>query len=240
MAIALILSLGAPARGLRKAYAVAPTQPSAYLPLKRRHIWGSCVSFAELRERGLGDVGAGRVSCRAAAQLEWNRGACRPRAASRWADMDELPACGEWGGDQADVSNHPRVGNPEANLRRLACAGQAVQHHIERMVELLRTLLSISDAASLRSLRSQTAMLGTTQIPQACGSATPAILAAADRPATPAAVHPLARFWKSQGSDDGSRMTGDCHVRFCEGLRLKRWGLLSYRRYLLHHYASGG
>jgi hypothetical protein len=23
-------------------------------------------------------------------------------------------------------------------------------------------------------------------------------------------------------------MTGDCHVRFCEGLRLKCWGLLSY------------
>ena len=22
-------------------------------------------------------------------------------------------------------------------------------------------------------------------------------------------------------------MTGDCHVRFCEGLRLKCWGLLS-------------
>jgi len=31
----------------------------------------------------------------------------------------------------------------------------------------------------------------------------------------PPAVHPLARFWKSPGPDDGSRMTRECHVRFC-------------------------
>jgi hypothetical protein len=31
----------------------------------------------------------------------------------------------------------------------------------------------------------------------------------------------IGRFWTSPGTDDGSRMTRECHVRFCEGLWVK-------------------
>jgi group II intron reverse transcriptase/maturase len=34
----------------------------------------------------------------------------------------------------------------------------------------------------------------------------------------------LARSWESRGTDIGSCMTGDCHVQFCEGLRVKSLG----------------
>src|ERR1700722_1829720 len=38
---------------------------------------------------------------------------------------------------------------------------------------------------------------------------------------TAAVVRPLARLWQSHRTDAGSRMTGDCHVRFCERLGAK-------------------
>lgn len=42
----------------------------------------------------------------------------RPRP--RREVLDELPACGECSGDEADVSEHPRVAYPKTNLRRSA------------------------------------------------------------------------------------------------------------------------
>jgi RNA-directed DNA polymerase len=43
---------------------------------------------------------------------------------------------------------------------------------------------------------------------------------ASGQPATPV-VCSLARPWESRGTDNGSCMTGDCHVQFCEGLWVK-------------------
>src|SRR5216683_991419 len=37
----------------------------------------------------------------------------------------------------------------------------------------------------------------------------------ASGPKTAAVVRPLARLWQSRRQGDGSRMTGDCHVRLC-------------------------
>lgn len=52
-------------------------------------------------------------------------------------------------------------------------------------------------------------------------------------PAVTSAVHSLAGLWVDQGPDDGSRMKGDLPVRFCERLRLKRRGLLTFLQSLL-------
>jgi hypothetical protein len=35
------------------------------------------------------------------------------------------------------------------------------------------------------------------------------------------------QLWEGRGTDNGSCMTGDCHVQFCEGLWVKLRGLLS-------------
>jgi len=114
------------------------------------------------------------------------------------------------------------VETPETNLRRLEPAGKAIQHRTKRMAELLRPVLQVRDATSLQSLSSRTPSLGTAEIPQTCGtSATQPTLAAEDGQPTTSAVHPLARFWQSHGSDHGSRMTRECLVRFCEKLWVK-------------------
>src|SRR5208282_6561792 len=80
----------------------------------------------------------------------------------------------------------------------------------------------VGHAQSLRSLRPEAFTLGAPEIPQTCATSTPRrALAEEDCLPTPSIVHPLARLWKSPGTDDGSRMTRECHVRFCEGLWVK-------------------
>lgn len=97
------------------------------------------------------------------------------------------------------------------------------------MAELLRPLLSFSAAANLLPLRWKTAAVGASQISQTqlqCATTPP--LVGSDAAPTPTAVHSLDDFWTTPGMNDGSRMTGDRPVRFCEGLRLKYRGLLSF------------
>src|ERR1700687_2840512 len=67
----------------------------------------------------------------------------------QWQRLDGFPACGECGGDTADEQSNPRVEAPETNLCRPERAGQALQCHTARMVELLRPLLQVRDATSL-------------------------------------------------------------------------------------------
>jgi hypothetical protein len=60
------------------------------------------------------------------------------------------------------------------------------------------------------------------EISQVCGtSALGSPLADENGQPTPSVVHPLARPWQIHGPGDGSRMTRECHVRFCEGLWVK-------------------
>src|SRR5271155_4657755 len=60
------------------------------------------------------------------------------------------------------------------------------------------------------------------EISQVCGtSALGSPLADENGQPTPSVVHPLARPWQIHGPDDGSRMTRESHVRFCEGLWVK-------------------
>src|SRR5262245_42334142 len=99
------------------------------------------------------------------------------------------------------------------------------------MVELLRRLLSLSSAEGVLPLRWKASAVRASQIPQpGLIWSTTVTLATPDDAPEPSAVPSLVAFWTPHGSDDGSRMTGDCHVRFCEGLWLRRWGLLSVWR----------
>src|SRR5882757_10532145 len=64
--------------------------------------------------------------------------------------------------------------------------------------------------------------MGPAQVPQIGGKADTGSSMAEESgwPATPA-VCSLDRLWESHGTGNGSCMTGDCHVQFCEGLWVK-------------------
>src|ERR1019366_4159858 len=97
--------------------------------------------------------------------------------------------------------------------------------------ELLQPLLQVSVIPALRSHRSEAGAMGSAQVPQIGGKADtgPRMAEESGQPATPA-VCSLARLWESRGTDNGSCMTGDCHVQFCEGLWVKSPGSTLFER----------
>src|ERR1017187_9890720 len=151
------------------------------------------------------------------------RVSAKKRQEPRRENMDGLPAGYQCIGKEADQASDPRVEPPETNLRQLERAGQAVQSPYQGLDELLQPLLQVSVIPALRSHRSEAGAMGSAQVPQAGGKADtgPRMAEESGQPAT-AAVRSLARLWESRGTDNGSCMTGDCHVQFCEGCALKR------------------
>src|SRR5579872_6815806 len=119
--------------------------------------------------------------------------------------LDGLRACSQRGGKEADEGQDPRVGYPETNLREPARAGEALQPSPEGLAKLLQPLQEIGDACDLRLLRSDSHALGPTQVPQVSGKvAAVRMLVAEHQGQTASVVRPLARLWKSLGTDNGS------------------------------------
>jgi group II intron reverse transcriptase/maturase len=144
---------------------------------------------------------------------------------SRREDLDELPACDQCIGKEADQASDPRVESPATNLRQLERASQAIQHSNQELDELLRPLLQVSSAPALCSSRSEAGALAPTQVPQIGGKAHPGPRMAQESgpPATPA-VCSLVRPWASHGTDNGSRVSREVPARICERLRVKSPG----------------
>jgi hypothetical protein len=77
------------------------------------------------------------------------RVSAKKRQETRREDMDELPACNQCVGNEADHANDPRVESSETNLCQPERTGQAIQPRNQRLDELLQPLLQVSTVSRL-------------------------------------------------------------------------------------------
>src|SRR5260370_32484760 len=94
------------------------------------------------------------------------------RQETRREDMDELPACDQCIGNEADQASDPRVEPPATNLRQLERTGQTIQSPHQGLDELLQPLLPVSVIPALPSKGSEAGAIVSSKQLQIVGRAT--------------------------------------------------------------------